>query len=190
MLAAILAGGEGARIGGGKPARLLAGQSLLDRAIARACSWGLEPVIVTRVERPHSDYRVIVDRKGVPGPLGALVAAADDALTIGEQRLLLLACDMPFLPGDLREKLDARLVDPIGCVMANSGGRDHPVCSLWRTDALANGLPAYLKGGDRSLIGLAKKLGYVTVSWPLVNGDPFTNINTPADLAEAEARLS
>jgi molybdopterin-guanine dinucleotide biosynthesis protein A len=32
-------------------------------------------------------------------------------------------------------------------------------------------------------------IGYVEVEWPVGPGDPFFNINEPADLAEAERRM-
>jgi molybdopterin-guanine dinucleotide biosynthesis protein A len=40
--------------------------------------------------------------------------------------------------------------------------------------------------GD-ALIGFAETIGYAAVDWP---GEPFFNVNSPEDLAEAEARLA
>ena len=47
----------------------------------------------------------------------------------------------------------------------------------------------YLASGRRSLRGLAETVGYVAVDWPADPEDPFFNINTSADLAEAERRI-
>ena len=91
MRIVILAGGEGRRIGGGKPARLLGGQSLIDRAIARAWSWSV-PVLVAA--REGGD---IGDDPAVEGPLGGVAAA----LALGGD-VLTIPCDMPFLPDDCR----------------------------------------------------------------------------------------
>ena len=48
MRIVILAGGEGRRIGGGKPQRLLGGETLLDRALRRARSWSDEVLVAAR----------------------------------------------------------------------------------------------------------------------------------------------
>jgi molybdopterin-guanine dinucleotide biosynthesis protein A len=50
-------------------------------------------------------------------------------------------------------------------------------------------MPEYLASGRRSLRGLAETVGYVAVDWPTDPEDPFFNINTSADLVEAERRI-
>jgi molybdenum cofactor guanylyltransferase len=169
MRIVILAGGEGRRIGGGKPARLLGGQSLIDRALARARSWS-DTVLVARREG---------DDPAIEGPLGGVAAA----LALGGD-VLTIPCDMPFLPDDL----PARLVSGKAVTMAASGGHLHPVCALWKAEAAA-GLPAYLATGRRSLRGFAEAVGHEAVEWPSEPFDPFFNINDEADLARAEALL-
>ena len=190
MLVAVLAGGEGTRIGGGKPQRLLAGETLLERTLATARYWDKKPVIVTRNDLPDTGCETIRDRSDIDGPLAGLAAAFDHAHETGETYLLLLACDMPFLPGDVPGRLAWMVDGGANCAMVRSGGRDIPVCSLWSVEALGRALPQYLEGEDRSLFGLANMLGYVTVEWDADDGDPFFNINTSEDLAEAEARLA
>jgi molybdopterin-guanine dinucleotide biosynthesis protein A len=49
MRIVILAGGEGRRIGGGKPQRMLGGETLLDRALGRARSWSDEVLVAARL---------------------------------------------------------------------------------------------------------------------------------------------
>jgi molybdopterin-guanine dinucleotide biosynthesis protein A len=170
MRIVILAGGEGRRIGGGKPARLLGGQSLLDRALARARSWS------DAVRVAGGDLR---DDPDVEGPLGGVAAA----LALGGD-VLTIPCDMPFLPDDL----PARLVSGKAVTMAASGGHLHPVCAFWKAEAAA-GLPAYLATGRRSLRGFAEAVGYDVAQWAVAPFDPFFNINDEADLARAEALL-
>jgi molybdopterin-guanine dinucleotide biosynthesis protein A len=170
MRIVILAGGEGRRIGGGKPLRMLGGQSLLDRALARARSWS-EAVLVA-----GGDLR---DDPEIEGPLGGVAAA----LALGGD-LFTIPCDMPFLPDDL----PARLASGKAATLAASGGHLHPVCALWKAEAAA-GLPAYLATGRRSLRGFAEAVGYEAVEWPSEPFDPFFNINDEDDLALAEALL-
>jgi molybdopterin-guanine dinucleotide biosynthesis protein A len=104
----------------------------------------------------------------------------------GKQFVLAIPADMPFLPADLLDRLREAIGDE-GCALAESGGHIHPVCSLWRagTTALAE---SYAASGRRSLKGLAASLGFVTVEWPTEPVDPFFNINTNEDLAEAARR--
>ena len=98
--------------------------------------------------------------------------------------MLTIPCDAPFLPEDLPERLAAALPGH-GAALAASGGRVHPVCGLWRTDALAQ-LRGYAAEGRRSLIGFAETIGFAAVDWP---EGAFFNVNSPGDLAEAAARL-
>ena len=173
MRIVILAGGEGRRIGGAKPLRMLGGRSLIDRALERARCWS-DMVLVAA--REGGD---ICDDPAVEGPLGGVAAA----LALGGD-VLTIPCDMPFLPDDL----PARLVGGMAATMAASGGHLHPVCSLWKAEAAA-GLPAYLATGRRSLKGFAQAVGHEAVEWAVEPYDPFFNINDEADLARAEALL-
>ncbi|HYD11309.1 MAG TPA: molybdenum cofactor guanylyltransferase [Allosphingosinicella sp.] len=173
MRIVILAGGEGSRIGGGKPQRLLGGETLLERALRRARSWSDDVLVAAR------EGADIADDPAVEGPLGGVAAAlarGGDVLTI--------PCDMPFLPDDL----PARLSGGAAARVAASGGRLHPVCALWKAQA-RDALPAYLATGRRSLTGFAEAVGYEAVEWRTEPVDPFFNINDEADLARAEALL-
>ena len=173
MRIVILAGGEGRRIGGGKPQRLLGGETLLDRALRKARRWSDEVLVAAR---EGGDLR---DDPGIEGPLGGVAAA----LGLGED-VLTIPCDMPFLPDDLPEWLVSHEV----ATLAASGGRLHPVCALWKAEA-RDALPAYLATGRRSLTGFAEAVGFRAVEWQIEPFDLFFNINDEADLARAEALL-
>lgn len=178
----ILAGGEGRRIGGRKPLRRLGGRTLLERAIERARGLGDEVAVAVRVATQVGDPGVamLVDPPGLEGPLGGLASA----LRLEGETVLTIPCDSPFLPDDLAERLTAALPGH-AAALAASGGRVHPVCGLWRTDALAQ-VRGYAASGRRSLIGFAETIGYAQVEWA---EGIFFNVNSLEDLAEAEARL-
>lgn len=178
----ILAGGEGSRIGGGKPLRRLGGSTLLQRAIARAQGWSDEVAVAARdgAQVGEPGVPILLDPPGLEGPLGGLASA----LRLEGAAVLTIPCDLPFLPDDLPERLAAALPGH-AVALAASGGRVHPVCGLWRMDALAH-LREYAASGRRSLTGFAETLGYAAVEWP---EDAFFNVNAPEDLAEAESRL-
>lgn len=178
----VLAGGEGSRIGGKKPFRTLAGRTLLERAIETARSWSGEVAIAVRHpgQVGAQDVPVLCDPPGLEGPLAGLASA----LRLGKETVLTIPCDAPFLPDDLAERLAAALPGH-GAALASSGGQVHPVCGLWRRDALAQ-VPGYAASGRRSLIGFAERVGSVRVEWSSQPVDPFFNINGPQDLATAE----
>jgi molybdopterin-guanine dinucleotide biosynthesis protein A len=173
MRIVILAGGEGSRIGGNKPQRLLGGETLLERALRRARSWSDEVLIAARAGGD------LADDPAIAGPLGGVAAA----LALGGD-VLTIPCDMPFLPEDL----PTRLTSAAAATVAASGGRLHPVCALWRAGA-RNGLADYLATGRRALTGFAEAVGHVVVEWPIEPFDPFFNVNDEADLARADALL-
>ena len=185
----VLAGGEGRRIGGGKPLRMLGGETLLARALRQAA--GCSDRVALAVRDPAQvgapgDVAMISDAP-VEGPLGGLAAALGWARDQGRAAVLTLPCDMPFVPPDLAERLGEG-IEGHAVVLAASGERLHPVCGLWRVDALDQ-LPAYAASGRRSLRGFAEAVGFTAVDWPASPADPFFNVNTTEDLAEAEARL-
>lgn len=185
----ILAGGQGARIGGNKPLRMLGGVSLLDRAVAYATSLTELLAVAARDERQAGDVQVqiIRDDAEIDGPLGGLVTALRFARDKGADAALTVPTDMPFLPADLVDRLVEAL--PLTwSVIASSGGRLHPVCGLWSIGAL-DAVREYVASGRRSLRGFAEAIGYLAVDWPVDPLDPFFNINSEQDLRKAEQLL-
>lgn len=189
LVVAVLAGGEGSRMGGRKPQVLLGGKSLAERAFERARSWSDFTVFSLRsdcqIDLPGLPW--IADAPDIDGPLAGLASALEWALRLGASELLTVPCDMPFLPDELPQ----RLMSGIGgsdAAIASSGGNLHPVCGVWRTAALAE-LPVYCASGKRSLRGFAQHIGFAEVEWPAEPQDPFFNINSRADLVAAEALL-
>jgi molybdopterin-guanine dinucleotide biosynthesis protein A len=184
----ILAGGEGRRIGGGKPLKRLAGERLIDRALRTARGWS--DLIAVAVRDPSQIERVnaqiITDEPGIGGPLAGLLAALTFAAGSGREFVLIIPTDTPFLPSDLLDRLHADIGDR-SCAFATSGGHLHPVCGLWRTSA-ATRARDYLAGERRSLKAFAALVGCKKVEWPSEPFDPFFNINSEGDLTEVERR--
>lgn len=182
----IAAGGEGSRIGGDKPHLMLGGVTLLDHALARATSWSPVVAVALRDAISPALPKTIVtlfDEIARAGPLSALSSALAFARSRAADRVLLIPCDMPFLPDDLLQ----RLVQEIGSdevAMARSHGQVHPICALWATSALEK-IEAYAASGRRSLFGFADGLESRLVDWGGTDSDPFFNINSPEDLAQA-----
>lgn len=169
-------------MGGGKPHRLLGERSLLDRAVERARSWSKTVAISVRdrgqvgaVELP-----LVFDPPCLAGPLAGLAAARGLACA----RVLSIPCDMPFLSDDLPGRLAAALAGH-AAVLASAGGRLHPVCGLWTAEGLV-GIEEYAASGQTSLVGFARTIGFAVAE---LEDAAAENLNTPAELAAAAARL-
>lgn len=185
----VLAGGEGKRIGGGKPLRALGRERLVDHAVSLARNWSDSIAVAVRdraqVGAVHAD---LISDEDVSGPLGGLISGMTFARDAGAEFLLAIPADMPFLPNDLLDRLRNTIGDH-GSALAASGGHIHPVCSLWRADSIERARD-YAASGRRSLKGLAAVIGFGIADWPAEPLDPFFNINTSDELAEAARRNS
>ena len=184
----ILAGGEGRRIGGAKPRRLLAGRSLIERVLERARSWS--PLVAIAVRQNVAIYPpaipILVDGP-LQGPIAGLASALDFARVQAVGAVLTIPCDTPMLPPDLLDRLSPGLARHRAAV-PTSAGRLHPTCALWRADA-CDELPGYVASGRSSLMGFASVVGHVRIDWSAEPFDPFFNVNDVEDLKAAEALL-
>lgn len=189
----ILAGGLARRIGGGdKALKPLAGRPILSHVVdrlrgqcddlllnangdpARLAAFGL-PVVADTVP----DFA---------GPLAGILAGLDWIAAHRPQAewLLSVAADTPFIPDDLAARLHhARVAagTPLAC--AASGGQQHHAIGLWPV-SLREDLRRALAAGERRLGRWTQSHGVAVAEWPLEPIDPFFNVNTPEDLAEAE----
>ncbi|MEH6409741.1 MAG: molybdenum cofactor guanylyltransferase [Hyphomonas sp.] len=190
LVAVILAGGEGRRIGGNKPAVMLAGRCLIDRAISHVSEWHIPARVAVRVTGQTGSARMpeIHDDQRVAGPLGGLLAALTWAKAFGARRVITIPCDMPNLPEDLKTRLDAAAARFDRPAVASSLQRRHPVCAVWPIHCLEL-LRIYADDGRLSLMGALEICAAVGVDWPVQGLDPFHNVNTMDDLALARRLL-
>ncbi|EAQ34950.1 molybdopterin-guanine dinucleotide biosynthesis protein A [Nitrobacter sp. Nb-311A] len=192
--AVILAGGLARRIGGGdKPMREIGGQTILNRVIAR-----LVPQCRGLVLNANGDparfaafgLPVVADSVAdFPGPLAGILAALDWAAQqrSGIQWIVSAPGDCPFLPRDLVARLhDARNQQDSELAVAVSGERTHPVIGLWNVTLRDELRQALTAEGIRKVDRWTARYRLAAVSWPTAPFDPFFNINTTDDLAEAE----
>ena len=193
----LLAGGQARRMGGGdKCLKLLGGKTLLEHAIER-----MRPQVGPMVLNANGELKrfaefnlpVIEDAvKGFAGPLAGILAGLEWAKTAAPQCpwIVSVPTDAPFLPADLVECfVDAvdELADDMACAMSNS--RTHPVVGLWPV-RLAHELRDALVNEDvRKIDAWTARYRLAEVEFPADPVDPFMNVNTPDDLADAERML-
>ncbi|PPQ40043.1 molybdenum cofactor guanylyltransferase [Rhodoblastus acidophilus] len=195
ILVVILAGGLARRMEGArKPLTMLGGRRLIDRVVffsARELDIALNVHDAGEAAALNLGLPVIVDAlPGHAGPLAGVLAALDHAARENYDAVLSLPCDCPFLPDDLAPRLVAAAAatrDGLAC--AASGGRAHPVVALWPV-ALRGALRhALVEEGARAIGAFQRRFDCALAEWPVEPRDPFYNVNTPADLAEAERIL-
>ena len=198
--AVVLAGGLSRRMGGNDKSLVMLGKRpLLAHVLGRlaaqtadiAISANGDPARFADFGRP-----VLADTiEGHLGPLSGLLAGMIWARGIGSRQIVSAPTDCPFIPADLVSRLARASADNPGApVLASSGGRRHPVVGLWPV-ALAGRLLEFLASGAKHRVAdFADGCGAASTDFPMtaLSGralDPFFNINTPQDLADAEAAL-
>jgi len=127
------------------------------------------------------------DAADFAGPLAGILAAMNWAKRLhpAAAAVLTVPADTPFLPRDLAARLRAAGAP----ALARSGGRIHPVVGLWPLGLRDDLQRALRVEGLRKVEDWTTRLGPVLVDFEAGAIDPFFNINTPEDLARAEALL-
>ena len=193
-LTVVLAGGLARRMGGGdKPLVVLGGQPLLGHILDR-----LRPQVAGLALNANEDparYRdfdlpILADSlPDRPGPLAGILAALDWAAAAGAEHVLTVPGDTPFLPRDLAGRLGEAVRSGAAAAIAASGGRRQPIAGLWPVAARDALHRSIVDDGLRRVDDWARHLGAVVVDFAIDPVDPFFNLNTPDDLAEAERLL-
>lgn len=193
----ILAGGRSSRMGGGDKTALTLGGLSMVQIIADRLRPQVDKIAVSSNSDPASlpslGLPLLADSiPGFQGPLAGILAGLEWALSIQAERLITVAGDTPFFPTDLATRLTGAPADHI--VVAASQRGVHPTFALWPT-ALASDLRRHLEtGGTRKVVAFIERYPHTAVTFDNValhggSVDPFFNINTPDDLAEARRLL-
>jgi molybdopterin-guanine dinucleotide biosynthesis protein A len=199
----VLAGGAGRRLGGAaKPTLPVGGTPMLARVLAAVDdadgrvvvgpgSLGL--VVPTGV-------RLIQEEPAGGGPVAALAAghaelAADptERGTAGLDAVVVLAADLPLLTREAVETLLLGLGDHDGAVFVDDEGRRQWLCGAWRPAALSERLAALAATGPLGGRAMRELVAPLRVAGVPVGGGrrpPWYDCDTPADLADAERRLT
>ena len=193
-LGLVLAGGLARRMGGGDKARVrIGGRTILERVLARLAPQCSQIIINANGDPARfADTGLPVVADSVPdfaGPLAGILAgldwAAAQAPAIAD--IVSVPGDCPFLPADLVPRLGAARAAarmPLAC--ARSGEWRHPVVGLWPVK-LREDLRRALTAERLHKIEIwTARHGVAIADWPATPVDPFFNVNTPQDAAEAE----
>ena len=194
----ILAGGRGSRMAAEvpKPLLRLGERTLLEHVLARL-TVSIGPVLLSANDEAFAELGLPVLRDRIEGFAGPLAGLDSAAAFLAERHpsvthLLMLPGDTPFLPLDLV----ARMREACGekARVARHAGALQPTVTLWPTAALG-ALESFLAEAQKhSIRGFLEVTGFEPVDFGAdahaPGGDPFFNVNTPADLALARSAFA
>ena len=193
-LGVLVAGGRGVRLGAGVPKAMvrLAGSTLLERALATLSGICDEVVVAAPLSLglPVAEEKLAPDPPGVVGPIAGLVGGLRSRPFT---RAIVLGVDFPLvLPAALAE-IRQRLGDG-PAVVPVLDGQLQPLVAAYTPSAVPP-LRAALERGERALLPAVEALGPRRLSDAELAALPggaaaFLNVNTAADLEEAQRRLS
>jgi molybdopterin-guanine dinucleotide biosynthesis protein A len=174
----------------GRPkATLTVGGEALAARAARILAEVCHPVL--EVGPGYSALPHVVEEPPGAGPVAALLAGWDalgrdpgPAPSLATRRVLLVACDLPFVDAALLRLLAGW--DGAPTVVPVAGGRPQPACARFGADAVAvaRGVVAGGPGSFRALLD-AVAVDYVDEArWrPVAAADALVDVDTPEDAA-------
>lgn len=191
----VLAGGLSTRMGHDKTQAMLAGIRMIDHVVSKlAPQVGTVRINVPAAYPAPEGIAFVPDAlPGHQGPLAGILAGMRHAAGSGADvsHIVTVPADSPFIPQDLVARLVAALPSPQAIAVAGSSGNVHPVVALWPVE-LADDLATWLADPEnrrvRAFIARHPNLSVAFPPFPLGDEtiDPFFNVNTPEELAQAE----
>jgi molybdenum cofactor guanylyltransferase len=181
IAAFLLAGGKSSRMGRDKGLINLAEKPMAKYAIETLEKMGLTPTIVTNNEAYASlGYPMIQDIIPDKGPMGGLYTAMENTQAT---YVLLVSCDMPFVPKEAFQKLIEAAREQ-SVIVSEFMGKTNPLFALYHK-SLKEQLKENLDLEKLKMLDFISETDFEKVDMEdLVLQSPkrFTNINTPEDL--------
>ncbi|HEX5475917.1 MAG TPA: molybdenum cofactor guanylyltransferase [Vicinamibacterales bacterium] len=193
VAAAILAGGRARRMGGTRKwALVVDGARIIDRQLAALAGLADPVLIVAPDPAPFAGLpaRVVADRVAGAGALGGIYTAVAES---PHDRVLVLACDLPFVSRAWLQRLVDASTEGIDAVVPRTARGREPLCAVYAKGCEAP-IAAQLRRGDLRAAHLpdglrVRELGPETLAEYDPDGLLFVNVNTPHDYARARARI-
>ena len=193
LTVAIQAGGESRRMGQDKALVPFLGQPLIERVVKRMA--GVADEIIVTTNRPEAyaflHLPLFPDLRPGRGALGGLYTALASA---NETLVAILACDMPFANPDL-VAFQARLLEmeEADVVIPLLGDGYEPLHAVYRRSTCLPAVTWALDNDQWKLISWFSRVKVRAITAAECQRyDPqelaFANVNTPQEVAEAEAK--
>jgi len=188
---ALLAGGLSTRMGENKAFLPLGDGTLLEWVRDRLAPLFAHTYLVVRKPELFQDLGLAVVKDVLPES-GSVVGIYTAILASPTERVVCVACDMPFVSPRLVRQLAERSAG-YDVFVPRHEGRVEPLCAVYGKGCL-DVMREFIQGGGRRIVDVYDKLntGYLEVDEAGV-ADPgrlFANANTPAELEAARAELA
>jgi molybdopterin-guanine dinucleotide biosynthesis protein A len=187
--AVILAGGRSVRFGRDKSAEVVAGRTLLQRAVDAVGPIASEIIVVRAKGTPpqavtsKTPLRHAEDvREG-----GALAGLYTGLATASQPAAVALGCDMPLLSRRLLLHLWGLLGPDVDVVMPLWKGKEEPLHAFYRRSTCLAAIEKALDEGERQVIRFladvrVRYVGHDELRKLDPDGHSFWNVNQPSDL--------
>jgi len=185
----ILAGGTSSRMGKDKALLPFRGTTMIDHILCQVEGLGKETLIIANDLEAYKHFAIPVYPDVVPG-IGALGGLLSALTVAAHPHVLVLACDMPFVNQSLYRHLMSLITEYDAVMPRLNSGRREPFRSIYAKSCLEP-VRAAINAGERKATSFLRfvRVRYVEED-EAKRYDPglltFFNINTPADLSEAE----
>ncbi len=183
LAAAILAGGQATRMGGAPKSLLVVdGERVIDRQLTVLRALADEILIVANDAAPYASLGlpIVADEQAGQGPLAGILAALTAARA---ERVLVVACDMPYLEvAPLARLADA---DAAFDIVVADGDRPEPLCARYGRACIAP-IRRRLAAGQRKAADLLHDadVRLACIAFTASERRFLTNVNTPTDLGQ------
>jgi len=192
ILGVVLAGGKSKRFGEDKNKVRLGNKTLLEHTLYKIKSKFNNFVIVSNSNFPK-DYTIIKDC--INGQLGPLVGVLSAMKWVKKNNfsydwIMTFPCDTPFFEPRIIDKfVEAVKFNDSLLYFAKSAKKRHNIFGLWSLKLIEILETDIIENNYRKVEKWANKIGVKTINISYDNTDPFFNINTKEDLAEAKKIL-
>jgi molybdopterin-guanine dinucleotide biosynthesis protein A len=183
--------------GADKALLMLRGRTLIEHAVARASPQVGELLINANGDTSRFarlGLPIIADSiAGFLGPLAGILTGLEwmRANRPHARWLASFACDTPFFPADLVTSLIAAAErEQALSAIAASNGRQHNIFAVWNKNIKETADSILGKQALRKMEDFIQLLPHTSIEFPQARIDPFFNINSPEDLAHAEAMMA
>ena len=181
----ILAGGQATRFGGQpKGLELVRGTRIIDRVAAALRAVADDLLLVSNDSDAATwlpGVRTVRDVRPGSGSLGGIHTALMHAGT----SVIIVAWDMPFVTSTLLAPLRETDADVVVYESRSPRGVE-PLCAFYRPSCLGP-IEQQIDTGDLRVVGFFDRVRVVRLPPPMDPDVTFMNVNTPSDLALAEA---
>jgi len=187
--AVILAGGESRRMGEDKAALMLAGESLIHRAIQSVNPLFEHLLISVRQPRDHLLFPQLIDRGEGGGPMRGITTALE---RVNTPWVFVMACDMPFVSSEMVLAMSERRTDQ-QVVASVVDGFVQPLAAFYSKSCLPL-MQQQMEAGDRSLKRFIENVDSTLIEGQELRSlDPelisFMDLDCKQDVEKAEGIL-